>query len=256
MVPRIYVAKGNRKIHPNFGAWSLPAPDTCPMADKCLNYCSRFKVQKGVSTPRAAWGENLFASRRKDFAKRMIARILEFDLLGVRVHASGDFFSKPYVNAWATIADRLDDRIFWAYTKSLHLNLSPLEELSNFALTRSFGGLLDKRILKTKHNYAVVVDNLSQVKANEFTCPAEMPGVKLSGLIQDTWCGNKCFHCLPPNGTDGKQIRVAFLKQMAGWNGPTELAARRLAALRGTRLSPMGSGNQQVVLNAKGEGCQ
>jgi SAM-dependent methyltransferase len=230
---KINLVKGNRKIHPAFGNWSLPAPETCLRAWQCLGFCYTFKVLKGLrGKVKAAWRENLRASLRRDFTDLMVARILDVGLIGVRVHESGDFHTKSYVLAWAEIARRLPAVRFWYYTKShAALDLSPLTALPNFTVTKSEGGLDDDKIDKATDNYAVVVDEPSQAKAGEYVCPADLPGVKLTGRKEDTWCGNKCDYCLPPNGKNGHQVRVAFVMRKEGWNGPTPLAAKRLQAL-------------------------
>jgi len=197
---KINLVKGNRKIHPAFGNWSLPAPETCLRAWQCLGFCYTFKVLKGLrGKVKAAWRENLRASLRRDFTDLMVARILDVGLIGVRVHESGDFHTKSYVLAWAEIARRLPAVRFWYYTKShAALDLSPLTALPNFTVTKSEGGLDDDKIDKATDNYAVVVDEPSQAKAGEYVCPADLPGVKLTGRKEDTWCGNKCDYCLPP----------------------------------------------------------
>lgn len=229
-VPRICVTRGNRKISSLSAILSLPPPTTCPGAGICLLFCYYFKVLKGLAgVVLAALNSNFKASLRDDFVDRMVAKLQKMEkIVAVRVHDGGDFYCQAYINKWVKIAKRLPWLKFFAYTKSLHLNLAPLEALPNFTLIRSEGGLFDSRIDKSKDNYAVVIENLSKKKADVKACPADLPGVKLNG----DWCGLRCNDCLPPNGTrNGEQIRLAFIERVAGWNGMPDEAVDRLKGL-------------------------
>ena len=54
----------------------------------------------------------------KDFAKQIIKEIQSKKIKYVRIHATGDFFSKEYAAAWLEIISTCKDCIFWTYTKS------------------------------------------------------------------------------------------------------------------------------------------
>ncbi len=237
------LTRGNKKIHTSVAVWSLPAPLSCPGAGVCLLDCYYFKVQKGLNgVVSAADAGNFEASRRPDFVERTVETLQGLrrrGVVAVRVHDGGDFYSNEYVRKWAEIARRLPQLKFWAYSKSLNLDLAPLEALPNFRLIKSFGGLHDSKIDKTKDNYARVIEDesqatenefLSQTTEREFLCPADKPGVKLTGRKQDTWCGNQCSYCLPHSGKNGHRIRVAFVEKNMGWNGTPDDAAERILA--------------------------
>ena len=92
-------------------------------------------------------------SLRPTFVRHMIADLNQMVVRSkvcrkpynvVRLHDSGDFYSQEYLNAWATIAATFPDVIFYAYTKSLHLDMTAIP--SNLRITRSQGGKLDKLI--------------------------------------------------------------------------------------------------------------
>jgi len=179
-VPRLTVTRGNRKIHPSIAIWSLPPPLTCPGAGICLLFCYFFKVLKGLrGIVLAAVNSNFKASLRDDFVDRMVDKLLRMKgIVGVRVHG-GDFYCDAYIRKWEEVARRLPHLKFFAFTKSLHLNLAPLEQLPNFTVIKSFGGLLDRRISRTSDNYAVVVEDVQQAKkqaklAGGRVCPPEL----------------------------------------------------------------------------------
>jgi hypothetical protein len=152
----------------------------------------------------------------------------------VRVHDAADFFCREYILKWVEIAKRLPHLKFWAYTKSLCLDLSPLERLPNFTIIKSEGGIFDFRIDKTKDNYAVVCEDAKQAQMQAHlvggeACPPEVLGLKLTGANKGVWCGKKCDICLRKD----RQIKVFFVEQNAGWNGFPEDSdtIRRLCGL-------------------------
>ena len=63
----------------------------------------------------------------------------------VRIHSSGDFYSKEYFQAWVFVARMNPNIKFYGYTKELDYVLAPKSD--NFSLVYSFGGEDDTRFL-------------------------------------------------------------------------------------------------------------
>jgi hypothetical protein len=63
----------------------------------------------------------------------------------IRLHDSGDFFKKWYVEAWVEVIKRHPNILFYAYTKSFPM-FKGIDLPSNFRVTYSFGGKWDKKI--------------------------------------------------------------------------------------------------------------
>ena len=63
----------------------------------------------------------------------------------VRIHESGDFFSRGYLNAWIEVAKQNPDLKFYCYSKSLDFFLDVVLP-ENFYLTASYGGKFDHLI--------------------------------------------------------------------------------------------------------------
>lgn len=144
--------------------WGIPADldfrtpngeqqNTCPAALACRAVC--YAKQGTYRFPNVinARMHNLTLSTRPDFAALIIA-----DLAGmvvksrkcrkpynvVRLHDSGDFYSQEYLNAWATVAAAYPHVVFYAYTKSVHLDYSAIPD--NLRITQSLGGRHDNLV--------------------------------------------------------------------------------------------------------------
>jgi hypothetical protein len=63
----------------------------------------------------------------------------------VRLHDSGDFFKKWYVEAWMEVIKRNTDILFYAYTKSFPM-FKGMDIPDNFRVTYSFGGKFDSQV--------------------------------------------------------------------------------------------------------------
>jgi len=127
--------------------------NTCPKALACKAVCYAKQGRYVMDNVVQARKHNLRMSLRPTFVRHMIADLNQMVVRSkvcrkpynvVRLHDSGDFYSQEYLNAWATIAATFPDVIFYAYTKSLHLDMTAIP--SNLRITRSQGGKLDKLI--------------------------------------------------------------------------------------------------------------
>ena len=73
------------------------------------------------------------------------------DNLGIcRIHVAGDFFNPNYMKAWVMVAKLNEDRLFYAYTKSLKFWLDMVDDIPyNMVMTASYGGR-DDHLIATK----------------------------------------------------------------------------------------------------------
>jgi hypothetical protein len=163
---RLSFQKGNAKLGRDVATFSLPAGHSCPGALECLSKANREtgKIADGQQTVFRCFSASQEATypsvrdqrwRNLD-ALRGLSTEGMVDLIlsslprraeKVRVHVSGDFFSQTYFDAWAEVARRRPDVLFYAYTKSVHFWVKRLGELPpNFVLTASKGGRHDELI--------------------------------------------------------------------------------------------------------------
>ncbi len=109
------------KYYSSILVWNLPAVVTCPSAtDWCLSNCYNADNRIDVY-PIDKWARNWWAveSHPKDVSDSIVSQLINADKpCAVRIHSSGDFFSKAYIDLWTNIARVSSDTHFWAYTRS------------------------------------------------------------------------------------------------------------------------------------------
>lgn len=177
----LYFGKGNAKLGPNVATFSIPAGHTCPGAMDCLSKFDRSK-RKLIDGPHlrhrcfAASTEAARPSVRRSTdrnwklllgakSQEVMASLIHHSIPGrafdtIRVHVSGDFYNMDYLLAWLAAAKINDDRLFYAYTKSLNFLVKAMEMKMvppNFVFTASRGGKFDHLIDKYGLREAVVV---------------------------------------------------------------------------------------------------
>ena len=76
----------------------------------------------------------------------------------IRIHVSGDMFSHKYFLAWCKVAERNENVLFYAYTKSLVYWVRSRDRVpANLVLTASYGGRNDELIAQHGLRSAKVV---------------------------------------------------------------------------------------------------
>ena len=161
--------------------YNFDGGNTCPAASACRGVCyakqGRY-IMAGVKNARLH-NLNSFLSRGKlGFIGDAIADLTRFvkRYNVVRIHDSGDFFSQDYLDAWKAIASAFPAVIFYAYTKSHHLDIETNRPL-NLRITQSLGGKYDEMInlaLSHARIFSSDADRLSAnyIDGNESDIPA------------------------------------------------------------------------------------
>mgnify|MGYP000539451182 CR=1 FL=1 len=201
------LGRGNWKIS---GAlvFNLPQGYTCPGAGACRRYCyAKHGLFKTKQAMLAAW-KNYESAKDPAFAENMLTALKHRRLKRLRIHASGDFFSLEYLQAWYRVARAREDMIFLAYTKSLPFIMEGGEPPSNFIILASLGGKYDNLApeLEAKgyiRGLTVVIPDISQAPRGWYVCPATIPGLKHRKA-----CGRLCDYCWRPQGSK----RVVFIQ--------------------------------------------
>ena len=164
---RLTFGKGNMKMKElathlgmpfsHIVTFDLPAGWSCPKANACLSRVNRDtgkRTDYGQFVCYATKAESIYPAVRNSRWRNFdaikacstvedIANLLEGNLPKhveiVRIHSSGDFFSKKYFLAWVEVAKRNPTIEFFAYTKVLaYANSSDILS-DNFGIVYSYG---------------------------------------------------------------------------------------------------------------------
>ena len=173
MTDKLKFSRGNRKLKAlavelgipksHVVGFDLPAGWTCPFADKCLSRadeatgkitdsencqyrCYAVSVESySPNARRARWHNlDLIKTLNSDEIAELINESLPERVEVVRIHSSGDFFSREYFNAWIKVASDNPEIQFFGYTKGIQYVSENKPE--NFNLVYSYGGKLDSRV--------------------------------------------------------------------------------------------------------------
>jgi hypothetical protein len=118
--------------------------NTCPQAGPCAKVCYAKQGRYAMPTVKNARDESLKQAESPDFEQRVNKDLSEFkkrSKIIVRLHDSGDFYKQEYLDTWNRVAENHQDIIFYAYTKSHHLDFSKTPE--NMRIIQSLGGVRD-----------------------------------------------------------------------------------------------------------------
>jgi hypothetical protein len=174
------VQKGNAKLQAaNMLMFNLPA--TKEVCGRACEGCYAIKEQRIYPGALLAREQRFTASKSPDFVVRIHKELAKRKKRPkyFRVHASGEFYSQDYVDAWAEIARQNSDVIFYAYSKRMKtFDFSNIDALPNFVIIDSlfFTGL----------NYGPK----DQAPPGAFLCP-DQKGANVSCGVDCTWCQTK-----------------------------------------------------------------
>jgi len=157
-------------------SFDLPAGYTCPASFLCQSFSNRETghVTDGKNMKfrcYAVSSESAFPATRRlrwhnfDILKSMstnaMVEIIESSIPNqikvLRIHSSGDYFTRNYFNAWVQVAQNHPEIIFFGYSKILeytHYNTD------NFKIVYSIGGKYDNQV--TNESTIRVVDTVEQ----------------------------------------------------------------------------------------------
>jgi hypothetical protein len=159
-------------------SFDLPAGHTCPAADMCQSFsnredghitdgdnckfrCYAASMEARYPTSRRAHWRNfdaLKSCKTSDDMANLILSQLPDGIKIVRIHASGDYFSRKYFMAWVKVAQTRTDVQFFGYTKILPYVKA--DKPDNFRLVYSFGGKMDSKL--TCEPVAYVVKDVAE----------------------------------------------------------------------------------------------
>lgn len=129
--------------------FALPAIKTCIGAGECKSFC--YATRGAFNYPNVVnkFEQNYKDSIQLDFVPNIQWEIEKLKPEAIRIHSSGDFYSKDYLNKWIAIANNNPNVVFYCYTKSIPLFIKTVLP-ENFRVVYSLGGKYDYLI--KEHN--------------------------------------------------------------------------------------------------------
>lgn len=122
---------------------------TCPMAQECVKFCYARKGAYIWSNVKPAFEKRYELSKTDQFVDAMNAEIAKKRPDYVRVHDSGDYYSRKYLAKWIEIANANPNVKFYSYTNMVSM-LKSIKLPNNFDIIFSNSGkqkhLIDKAI--------------------------------------------------------------------------------------------------------------
>ena len=144
--------KTSKLNNANIWAFDLPAYKTktgktvCPFAKDCIKYCFANKGTFRYPVVINKYENNYKLSKQSNFIQLIQNEIDCKKISHIRVHNSGDFYSKAYLNKWLKLASNNPDIIFYGYTKSIPLFKALKTVPVNFVFVYSTGSKVDHLI--------------------------------------------------------------------------------------------------------------
>ena len=169
------------KMHAGYRIFnvSMPAGITCPMAGECGRICYAKYGRMVMPNQLAGYRENLDMYNAGTFFPQLEQELTRQERLAakmgqtvlIRIHDTGDFFSREYLEDWLTFMRAHPHVWFYAYTKSVSFvkdaaisGLIP----ENFTYVFSYGGKQDLLIDREHDRWAEIVPEDAEIPAGCF----------------------------------------------------------------------------------------
>jgi len=107
---------------------------TCPFADECIKFCYARKGAYIWGNVSPAFEKRYELSKTVEFVELINHEIRSKKVDYVRVHDSGDYYSKEYLNKWFLIAELNPTVRFYSYTN----NVKMIKELKDIPKNYDF----------------------------------------------------------------------------------------------------------------------
>jgi hypothetical protein len=141
---------------------------TCPMADECIKFCYAKKGAYIWSNVKPAFEKRYELSKTDDFISAMNAEIQSKKPDYVRVHDSGDYYSKAYLDKWIEIAIHNPNVRFYSYTNMIEMFLNTSLP-DNYDIIFSDSGKQKSLINPLKHRHTKIFPTSSALQEAGYT---------------------------------------------------------------------------------------
>ena len=141
---------------------------TCPMADECVKFCYAKKGAYIWSNVQPAFEKRYQLSKTDDFIDAMNSEIKRKKPDYVRVHDSGDYYSKAYLQKWIQVAIHNPEVKFYSYTNMVDMILNTSLP-DNYNIIFSDSGKQKKLIDERKHRHTKIFTSTSDLLSAGYT---------------------------------------------------------------------------------------
>jgi hypothetical protein len=141
---------------------------TCPMADACIKFCYAKKGAYIWSNVKPAFEKRYELTKTDDFVNKMYEEIVKKKPDYVRVHDSGDYYSKKYLDKWIDISLLFPEVKFYSYTNMIQMFLD-VNLPSNFDVIFSDSGKQKHLINERKHRHTKIFSSHSDLLLAGYT---------------------------------------------------------------------------------------
>tara|TARA_B110000977_G_C10900655_1_gene425153 strand:+ start:181 stop:786 length:606 start_codon:yes stop_codon:yes gene_type:complete len=135
---------------------------TCPMADECVKFCYAKKGAYVWSNVQPAFEKRYQLSKTVEFINAMNAEIKKKRPDYVRVHDSGDYYSRSYLAKWITIAKDNPGIRFYSYTNMVDM-MQKTDLPSNYDIIFSDSGKQKDLIDKSKDRHTQIFSSKEEL---------------------------------------------------------------------------------------------
>lgn len=141
---------------------------TCPMAKECVKFCYAKKGAYIWSNVKPAFEKRYELTKTDDFVAAMNAEIIKKKPDYVRVHDSGDYYSKSYLDKWTEIAIHNPNVRFYSYTNMIDMMLNTSLP-DNYDIIFSDSGKQKHLINERKHRHTKIFSSKSDLVSAGYT---------------------------------------------------------------------------------------
>lgn len=141
---------------------------TCPMADECVKFCYAKKGAYIWGNVKPAFEKRYELSKTDDFISAMNAEIQSKKPDYIRVHDSGDYYSKAYLDKWIEIAIHNPNVRFYSYTNMIEMFLNTSLP-DNYDIIFSDSGKQKSLINPLKHRHTKIFSTSFALKEAGYT---------------------------------------------------------------------------------------
>ena len=140
---------------------------TCPFADECIKFCYAKKGAYVWSNVQPAFEKRYQLSKTNDFIQAMSDEINKKRPDYVRVHDSGDYYSKQYLQKWLRIAKTFPEVNFYSYTNCIKM-FKDIELPSNYDIIFSDSGKQKHLIDQSRDRHTKIFHSHTELISSDY----------------------------------------------------------------------------------------